>query len=362
MFASDPHVISSDDEALQALPQSPGVFVIRRRVGEPYIGRTALLRRRLVRVLRIRGLREITERIEYWRCGSRLESSLVLYEVAKRLLRESYIEFLKLRFPPYVKLVSSNPFPRTQITSRLTGSGVFYGPFRSRASAEIFERQMLDLYQLRRCQEDLAPSPDHPGCIYGEMGMCLRPCQELVGVAEYATEAGRVAEFLRTNGKVALQSAESAREHLSEEMDFEEAARQHKRVERIAEVLNSRDELARDVDAQNGIAVTAGPAPQSVLLWFMTGGWWRAPVPFTLAPGQSLSMDQRLRETVSDLSFERGTVTERQEHLALLARWFYSSWRDGAWIDFASPERVSYRRVVKAISRVVHQNSPEASH
>ena len=362
MFASEPQVVVCDDGSIEALPQSPAVFVIRRHAAEPYIGRTALLRRRLKRMLRIRGLRDSVERVEYWLCSSRLESSLVLYDIARQLLPATYTEFLKLRFPAYVHLVTPNAFPRTRITTRVAGAGVFYGPFRSRASAELFERQMLDLFQLRRCQEDLVPSPDHPGCIYGEMNMCLRPCQEVVGVAEYATESARVAEFLHTGGRTALHAAQAARERLSEEMEFEAAARQHKRVERIEEVLKSRDDLARDVDGQNGVAVTPDRQPDSVLLWFLMAGWWRAPLHFSVAAGHSVSMDQRLRELTAGITQERGSVMERQEHLALLARWFYSTWRDGVWIGFDSLARIPYRRVVSAISRTVHENLPAASH
>ena len=87
---------------------------------------------------------------------------------------------------------------------------------------------------MRRCQEDLEPRPDHPGCIYGEMGRCLRPCQQAVGVAEYRGEAERVAEFLRTGGRSLAGLAESARERLSAEMDFEGAALMHQRCQRIA--------------------------------------------------------------------------------------------------------------------------------
>jgi excinuclease ABC subunit C len=57
---------------------------------------------------------------------------------------------------------------------------------------------------MRRCQEDLQPSPDHPGCIYGEMNLCLRPCQQVVGAAEYGHEVDRVLEFLRSVGQSLL--------------------------------------------------------------------------------------------------------------------------------------------------------------
>ena len=182
---------------------------------------------------------------------------MVLYEQARRHFPESYLDLLKLRMPPYLKIVLANEFPRSHITTHLTRTGgLYFGPFRSRASAEKFEGQFLDLFQMRRCQEDLVPSPAHPGCIYGEMGMCLRPCQLVVGAAEYAHEVARVVEFLRTDGRSLADAIAHSRDRLSDEMQFEEAARQHKRLEKVEDVLKLRDELARDVDRLNGVAIT----------------------------------------------------------------------------------------------------------
>jgi len=63
-------------------------------------------------------------------------------------------------------------------------------------------------------------------------------------------------------------------------------------------------------------------------------------------------MDRRLRELVTTLSPERPALKRREEHLALLARWFYSSAREGEWLPFESLDAVPYRRLVRAISRV----------
>jgi hypothetical protein len=63
-------------------------------------------------------------------------------------------------------------------------------------------------------------------------------------------------------------------------------------------------------------------------------------------------MDQRLREVVAGQNPGKATARERQEHAALLARWYYSSWRDGEWLGFDGVERVPYRKLVRAISRV----------
>jgi excinuclease ABC subunit C len=354
------------DAALEAVPNHPAVFVLWPREGEPHLSKTGLLRRRLLRLLRERekpsrllNLRHTVQRIEYQLTGSGLESSAVLYEEARRLLPEQYLEVVRLRMPPYVRIVLSNEFPRSHITTHLTRSGgLHFGPFRSRASAERFEGQFLDLFQMRRCQEDLIPSPEHPGCIYGEMGMCLRPCQQVVGPEEYGHEVDRVAEFLRTDGRSMLESIERSRDRLSEEMLFEEAARQHKRMEKVQDVLKLRDELVRDVDRLNGAAITRSVASEAVELWLVREGYWLGPqrLSFEVHEGKPAPLDRALREIFAAAEPRRHAVRERQEYLALLSRWYYSSWRDGEWLAFESFDDIPYRKLVNAVSRVARRH------
>jgi excinuclease UvrABC nuclease subunit len=270
---------------------------------------------------------------------------------------------MKLHMPPYVKLVLNNEFPRTTITTNLTRSGGrYFGPFRSRASAEKFEGQFLDLFQIRRCQEDLAPSPDHPGCIYGEMAMCLRPCQEVVGPAEYGHEVSRVMQFLESGGQSLLESIAHSRDRLSEEMAFEEAARQHKRYEKVQETLRLRDELAGDLDGLHGVAITKSLAADAVVLWIVREGVWCAPVQFgfEVVEGKPVSLDRKLREVFAAAAPVKGTIRERQEYLALLARWYYSTWRDGEWVGFPNFEQIPYRKLINAVCRVARREGGSA--
>jgi excinuclease UvrABC nuclease subunit len=350
------------DAAVEALPNAPAVFLVWAESGEPYLSKTTLLRRRLLRLLkerekpsRLLNLRHTVKRIEYRFTASGLEAAVLFYEQARQHFPETYLKLMKLRMPPYVKLILNNEFPRTQITTHLTRTGALYfGPFRSRASAEKFEGQFLDLFQIRRCQEDLVVSPDHPGCIYGEMAMCLRPCQEVVGAAEYGHEVARVVQFLQTDGRSLLESIASSRDRLSEQMAFEEAARQHRRFEKVQDVLRLRDELAADIDRLHGVAITRSLMPDAVELWFVRGGVWCAPVRFgfEIQEGKPVSLDRKLREVLPAVTELKGSVRERQEYLALLARWYYSTWRDGEWLAFESFEEIPYRKLVNAICRV----------
>jgi excinuclease UvrABC nuclease subunit len=356
------------DERLAALPNRPAVFLIQPREGRPYLGRTTQVRRRLLRLLgprppasRLLSLRQVVSRVEYRLTASWLETNLVFYQAARSCYPDTYRSIMKLRLPPYLKVGLSNPFPRCFLTSRLGGArGLWYGPFRTRAAAEQFQSQFLDLFRMRRCQENLAPSPDHPGCIYGEMNMCLRPCQQRVGPQEYADEVQQVTEFLSTDGASLLEATQRARDRLSEEMEFEDAARLHKQVEKIRQVLRLRDELACDIDRLHGVAVTGSIEEGCVELWFVLEGCWLAPLRFRVAAagGRAVSLDQRLRELAAALAVPRLTSRERQDHLALLARWYYSTFRDGEWLRFGEPAEIPYRKLVRAVSRVAAGAAP----
>ncbi|HEY1754086.1 MAG TPA: hypothetical protein VGG72_01725 [Bryobacteraceae bacterium] len=347
---------------IDSLPDRPAVFLLWAAEGAPYLARTALLRRRIRRLLsnrdrvsRVLNLTGVAERIEYWPTGSQLESALVHLELARRYFPEDWPRITRLKPPAFVRLTLENPFPRTMITTRL-GRGLSYGPFASRAAADRFNEALLDLFQIRRCEENLAPAPDHPGCIYGEMNRCLRPCQQAVSIEEYRGEAARMQQFLETGGASLKHVAEAARERASADMQFEEAERMHQRIARIAEVQTLAGELARPVDRLTGVAVTGSAVAECVDLWFLCGARWQQPrrvsLSETIAAGSSL--DRRMRELVSSIAPQgiSGVGEPDLEHLSILVRWQGSSWRDGEWIGFDSFDKLPYRKLVNAMGRV----------
>ncbi len=351
---------------IDSLPDRPAVFLLWAAEGLPYLARTALLRRRLRRLVsnrdrvsRVLNLQGLAERIEYWPTGSSLEAALVHLELAQRHFPDDWPRITRLHAPAFLRLTLDNPFPRTMITTRFAGKtsrGLMYGPFPSRAAADRFNEALLDQFQLRRCEENLAPTPNHPGCIYGEMNRCLRPCQEAVSTAEYRSESARVEEFLRTGGASLRHTAEAARDRASAAMQFEEAAQMHQRAARIADVQALAGELARSIDTLAGVAVTPSAAADAVDLWFLTGGRWQQPrrVMLSETNGAGQSLDRRMRELASGVLSPASTPAAEPslEHLAILIRWHRSSWRDGEWIGFDSLDKLPYRKLVNAVGRV----------
>ncbi len=343
------------------IPESPGVFRLDFKTGTPYFSRATNLRRRLGRLLtheegsRWAAIRDAVVEARFEPTGSPFESSLVLYRLAREIHPTSYRKHLRLKPPPFVKVQLTNDYPRTYVTRRLTKArALFFGPFPSRVAAERFESAFLDLFLIRRCQEEIRPDPEHPGCIYGEMSMCLRPCQARSTMEEYRGEVGRVLNFLNTRGQSLVREIESARDESASALEFEQAARHHQRLSKVTEALKLTDEPARDLDRFFGVVVQRSVQPEAVELFWIYQGFLQLNTTFaySIEKGRSVSLDSRLRALLEESSFTTGTTKERTDHMALFNRWYRGSWRKGEVLLFDGLDQVPYRKLVRAISRV----------
>ena len=228
------------DRVLEALPNRPAVFLLWPRAGKPYLARTNVLRKRLKRLLgesrrRRSNVSSISSR------GSRLEAQFLVLELARKHLGASVIATrFACGMPPYVKLILSNQFPRTQVSRRISAGRRRFTSVRSATGRRrrSSNRSFSICFSCGGARKIWSLARTHPGCIYGEMGRCLRPCQQAVGVEEYRRR-GRARRGVSANQRASRCSAlaESARERLSAEMDFEGAALMHQRCQRIERCL-----------------------------------------------------------------------------------------------------------------------------
>ncbi len=270
------------DEILRAIPAAPGVFSLHGEAenSEPYLTRTADLRRRLRRLLappeavdeqgrpvlsKRLNLREKVRWIAWTRTGSDFESALVMYCATRAAFGPEQARKRLRLYPPYfLRITMQHEHPRVYSTNKLSRRALndTFGPFPSRAAAERYCDAVLDLFKLRRCHEDLQVHPDHPGCAYGEMKKCIEPCKGACTAAEYAAEAARVQAFFATRGESMLNEVAQQREAASEAMDFEQAAALHKQWERVKAAAQLADELVRPVtDLRAVVLQEAAPRP-----------------------------------------------------------------------------------------------------
>jgi excinuclease UvrABC nuclease subunit len=364
-----------DAEIFAALPAAPAVFLLRGASdsAEPYVSKTANLRRRMQRLLgppeertRKLNLREQVRLVEYQPSGSDFESGFLLYQVLRATFPKTYNQRLRLRFAALIRLHLENEYPRASITrriGRLNGKTLYYGPFASRATAEKFLNDSLDFFKMRRCIDDLHPDPAFPGCIYSEMKMCLAPCFKGCTDADYRAEVARVQEYLDSGGQSFAVAIARLRDKASADLAFEQAAAEHARLDKLKPVLSQLPEAVHRLDRLAALMIQPCAQAESVALFRVDRPHITGPIAFAIQSAEharSQSMEARIQQALEAAppSSSRSAL-ETMEHLAILKRWFYRGTRVGE-IFFADPQgNLPMRRIVRGISRVYRGEKPE---
>jgi len=364
-----------DAEVFSAVPSAPAVFLLRGAdpQAEPYVSKTANLRRRLQRLLgpveertKKLNLRDRVRLIEYAPTGSDFESGFLLYRVLRAAFPKTYSDRMRFRFAPLVKLHLENEYPRASITTRLgrlSGRSLYYGPFISRTAAEKFMNDSLDFFKMRRCVDDLHPDPKFPGCIYSEMKMCLAPCFKGCSDEEYVVEVNRVQAYFDSAGNSLLRELSTEREAASAKLAFEDAAAIHARVEKLKPILSQLPEMVQRLDRLSALMIQPTSVAGSVAFFRIECGRIYGPIVFSIQPAEhakSQSMEARVQEALHSLSpAPAKAALETMEHLALLKRWYYRGSRTGEIFFAGAKGELPMRRIVRGISRVFHGEKPE---
>ena len=394
------------------IPSRPGVFALfgADPHAEPYISRTPNLRNRLRRLLDARPdqskrlrLALSTVRIEYSLTGSDFEALLLLYDASLQAFGDRARKRLHLRPPILLRMLMENPYPRVYVTNKVTKRAAdnLFGPWPSRAAAETFLEAMLNLFELRRCVEELNPDPAFPGCIYSEMKKCMAPCFKGCTDERYAQEANAVHAFLDTRGESLITELAAQRDEASAALDFEKAAEIHARLARVEGAASLMPQAVRPLDALNGIVVQPAAEPEHVTLFLLTHGCLAGPVGYSIegmrfhneqsgssslfshplalepvpldesgAPAVKLAardeLESRLDDAVVTLHERAKEIQagpqQTADHLCLFSRWYSrpQAKRIGEVCFSELDNDLPKKAILRAISRVYRQNAPSA--
>ena len=389
----------------------------------PIFARTTNLRRRLKRFLdakpsqtkRLR-LTERVARIEYTGTGSDFESSLALYNATHQAFGERARKRLHLYAPYFLRMTLKNRYPRVYVTNTITKAAAesLYGPFPSRAVAERFCDEALNLFLLRRCYPDLDPDPSFPGCVYSEMKMCLAPCFKGCTDERYAEEAARVESFLATRGQSLLDELGKERDAASEALDFEKAAAIHARMQKVEAIAALASEAVHPLAQFRAIiiqpSITREGESGQVALFQLNAGFLAGPAlydtlgmrlhneqsgssslythPYALEAvplnesattysstavvarpkGAKDVLEQRLSDAMAYLDgIARKAKTDNQtvaDHLCFFTRWYHrpEAKRIGEAVFYRREEPIPSKAILRAISRVYRASLPAPAH
>jgi len=364
----------TDTSVFAELPASPGVFCLfaKTPTTEPYVGRTADLRRRMQRLLgppepksKKLNLRDVCKNIAWKPTGSDFETRFAFLNLLREHFPRDYAKRLRLRPSALVRVNWENAYPRAYVTRKFTTSVVsdeglrrslYFGPFASRKTADLALKNVLDLFLSRRCTFELHPDPAFPGCVYSEMKMCLAPCYKGCTDERYREEVQRVQAFLETHGASLKTEVETARDTASAGLDFETAATLHNKSEKVKEAVRGIDEIIRRIDRLDVVIMQRAAQTANLSLFRFTANRLVGPceLPVKVTTKETIAeQKQRLLDAIASLTTDSTSdARTTSEHISLLKRWYYSSRRTGEIFFPHDDGSWPMQKMINAVARI----------
>lgn len=224
------------EEELSKLPAKPGVYIMHDENDTIiYVGKAVILRNRVrsyfrestKKTIKIQQMVQHINWFEYVVTDSELEA-LVLENNLIKEHQPKYNTLLKDdKTYPYIKVTTGEDFPRIVFT-RLVKSdkSKYFGPYTSATSVKDTIELLKKKYGIRNCNRTMSEAKGlGENCLYYHIHRCSAPCMRNVTKEEYGEKVAKVLEFLNGNYKPVLMELKSEMERLSEDMEFEEAAK-----------------------------------------------------------------------------------------------------------------------------------------
>ncbi len=276
------HDAGANSLAAQAreLPVAPGVYLFRNKTGEVvYAGKARQLRKRVQshfrpgadEPYRLRQVLQSVVTVEGIETGSELEALLLESRLIKQFLPQGNTMQRDYAQYAYIRLSTSERFPRLSVTRELlTDGSEYFGPFRRASTAEMAIAQLKTHFRLPTCTGDIEPGKTLL-CVYGQMARCMAPCVRRVDDVGYARAIAGVRSFLNGSSDL-IALLDHQRDALADQLRFEEAAAIRDAADDLRPVFAMQRRLSFALDQSFVVAITASTEPGHLEVFAIRAG------------------------------------------------------------------------------------------
>ncbi len=241
-------------EALPSVPRCSGVF----RIFDVHdklilLEKTHNLAERIgrfyseIREARALDLRQITDRVEFCRTDSPLETLYLLHSEGRKWFPDTYRKMSTLPRYYLLKINRRQRFPRLYAARQIKRGVAYFGPFQRRRDLERFKAGVERTFRIRPCHYNIRGNDPYPDCLYFQMRTCSKPCNADIGRGAYQEDIDDAIRFIQGLEQETVVGALARIAALARETRFEEAERLRRKVDRIKRTRKEHRESYQDL-------------------------------------------------------------------------------------------------------------------
>jgi excinuclease ABC subunit C len=247
---------------LQAVPESPGVYMFRdKRTQVIYVGKALRLRDRL-RSYFTPGYADAGRIAELMQRAVDFDFVTTANEVEALVLENNLIKNYRPRFNIrlkddknylYLKLPVTEEFPRVHYSRRVQNDGALYfGPYTSAQSLRSTVKSIRQLLPFRTCSDEIFKQGKV--CLDFHIKRCPGPCERRISSEDYKARINEVALFMEGRSDILVRELQERMENAADRLDFENAARYRDQLQSIERIADRQKVLTRGRDDQDILA------------------------------------------------------------------------------------------------------------
>jgi excinuclease ABC subunit C len=362
-------------EILEALPASPGVYIMKDHRGKPiYIGKAAVLRNRVRQYFQPASgdSRDFVPLLEG--IVADIETVLTSNEKEALLLENTLIKKHQPRFNVNLKddknylvlrLDPEAEWPRLEVVRRLgTDKAWYFGPYHSATSCREALRVVNRHFQLRTCTDHVLHNRRRP-CLQYQIKRCPAPCVLPVPKETYAEQVRDVRLFLDGRSDELLGRLQARMKEAAARTDFEQAAEIRDQVRALEVTLEEQRVVSSDFLDQDVLGYHREGIALEIVVMSIRGGKLGGSRAFSFT-GQEFP-DAELLSSFIGLYYDMGAALPDEvllpleiEDAALKAEWLAER-REAATaaagggrrkkVEIVVPQRGDRRRLVELATK-----------
>lgn len=248
-----------------ALPLQPGVYIMKNKEKKIiYIGKAKKLKNRVSSYfgshsnhsLKVIRMVENVDDFDYILCDSEFEALVLECSLIKQHQPKYNILLKDDKGYNYIKITKGD-FPRIRECKQMLDDGATYiGPYTSNFSVKQAVDETLKIFKLPRCSKQFPRDygKSRP-CLNGFMGICSSPCAGRISQREYADNVKDAIAFLKGGSVKAVREMQAQMEELSENLQFEEAAKLRDRIKAIKNLEEKQKVVSINVPEEDVFAL-----------------------------------------------------------------------------------------------------------
>lgn len=266
-----------EEEKIQNLPLSPGVYLMRDPEGNVlYVGKAKNLRQRVKTYFSssadsrysLRFLLPKIHQIETIVTDTEKEALLLENNLIKKYRPRYNIIFKDDKTYFSLKFNLQEDFPRLTLVRKWKRDGArYFGPFVSSAAVKETIRLMHQLFPLRSCRETEFRHRSRP-CLNFQIKKCLAPCCGYINKEQYRELANEALLFLEGKNDQLLKILHQKMSQAAAELRFEDAAAIRDQIQAVEKTLEKQK-----------TSLTM-PTDQDVFAFYRQGNLWEFQILF----------------------------------------------------------------------------------